>query len=380
MALDHAAIAELRTTVQTLVDRIGLDSCQYALAAGGEIVASEAVGHAARQDRFLMFSSTKVLAAAVAWRLVGSGDLDLERPVASWWPALGQHGKAAITLEHLLVHAAGLPNAALSPEALEDRERRAAEIEAWTLEWAPGSRSEYHALSAHWILVELIARVTGSDHRAAIRELLLDPLDLPRLELGVPVERQGDIRPIVACGEPATVDELAEEVGRDLAELLAPLLGPVYEPDGPVVGPLTTPAAFAAGIPGAGGVSDAESVALLYQALLHDPDALWDPEVLHSATRVVHATDPGQVGNPTLRGLGVEIAGGGAANERRLRLGSGWTSPDAFGHGGAGGQIAWADPQSGLSFAFLTNGWDRNLARGRQRDRILNEAAARCAR
>jgi CubicO group peptidase (beta-lactamase class C family) len=98
--------------------------------------------------------------------------------------------------------------------------------------------------------------------------------------------------------------------------------------------------------------------------------------VLHDATRTVVNRHFFYPGVRAMRGLGVEISGDDEGRARRI--GSGATSPAAFGHGGAFGQIAWADPASGLSFAFLTNAADRNMARAITRDRILNAAAVAC--
>ena len=79
-----------------------------------------------------------------------------------------------------------------------------------------------------------------------------------------------------------------------------------------------------------------------------------------------------------MRGYGLEVAGEGTPEERLRRIGSGYTSPATFGHPGAGGQVAWADPASGLSFVFLTNGWDRHLLELVRRPRTIDEHVARC--
>ena len=100
---------------------------------------------------------------------------------------------------------------------------------------------------------------------------------------------------------------------------------------------------------------------MLYQAFLHDPDRLWDPEVLADATGTIRTSLPHPIhGIAANRSLGLVIAGDapGAA----LRGFGTQCSARAFGHGGAGGQIAWADPATGLSFSYLTNGLDEKKA------------------
>ena len=377
MRLDRARVRDLHDAVQREVDEAGLASCQYAIGLHGEVVVSDTVGDGPDDARYLLFSATKVVPVAAVWRLLAQGRLDVDAPVTTWWPGFGRHGKEVVTIEQVLTHRCGFPTADVGSEGLTDRSSRVEQMERWKLEWPPGTRSQYHAFSAHWVLAELIERVTGADHRAAVRELLLDPLHLDRLELGVPVERQHDIQALVPTGEGPTFEEVATELGTDVAQQVMPMLEHGLEPDETVLR-LASPEGYAGGVPGAGAVSDARSLALLYQELLHNRAGLWDDELLREATRTVRCFDPGTIGNPAMRGLGVDIAGEGTPEERRLRLGSGHTSPRAFGHSGAGGQIAWADPDTGMSFAFLTNGWDRNPIRGKARDAALNRHAAAC--
>ena len=120
------------------------------------------------------------------------------------------------------------------------------------------------------------------------------------------------------------------------------------------------------GVPGGGGVSDAADLCSYYQALLHDPDGLWDPTWLTDGTGNVRNTfrNP-MTGEPANRTLGLVVAGDDGLSFMR---GMGRTvSPRAFGHNGAAGQIAWADPDSGLSFVYLTNGLDQDFLRESRR-------------
>jgi CubicO group peptidase (beta-lactamase class C family) len=308
---------------------------------------------------------------------MGEGRFDVSLPVATWWPSFSAAGKGGVTLAQVMSHSGGFPNAVLSDAALSDRALRVAEMEAWELEWEPGSQFGYHSVSAHWVIAELLARLVGADHRAVIRERLLDPLGLDRLELGTPPERQTDVQPMRVTGEPTTTAEVVEEFGEEISQVLLPVFVAESQDDDPDrVLTLITPDKLAAGIPGGGAVSDAASLALLYQALLHDPKEMWDPEVLRHARSTSYNNNLVWPGVSPMRGLGVEIAGEGRHRERRI--GSGVTSPEAFGHAGAFGQVAWADPATGLSFVFLTDTSDRNAIRVMRRDRTLNTAAVAC--
>jgi len=127
----------------------------------------------------------------------------------------------------------------------------------------------------------------------------------------------------------------------------------------------------------------AGDLALFYQALLHDGHSangtqIWNPEILRMTrqVRTGNFIDP-RNGFKSNRGLVIEIAGNdGHANVR----GFGRTnSPQAFGHPGAGGQLGWADPGTGISLSYLTNGFDRNDIRQGRRGVALSSLAASCA-
>jgi CubicO group peptidase (beta-lactamase class C family) len=127
-------------------------------------------------------------------------------------------------------------------------------------------------------------------------------------------------------------------------------------------------------------VTTAGDLALFYQALVsgeaRDGSTLFSPETLALArtVRTGDLTDP-LFGVPVHRGLGIVVAG----DDRRVFRGFGRTgSEQMFGHGGAGGQIGWADPVSGLSFAFCTNGFDRHELRQARRGVALSSRAAAC--
>ena len=372
--IDRDAMQDLQRGVEAEVEKAGLTCCQYALALDGEVVVDETVGSAPADARFVMMSATKPIVASVIWQLIGERALDPALPVVTWFPEFGANGKDAVTLEQVLVHTSGFPNADLTDAAWRDRDLRLREIEAWALEWEPGSQFMYHGLSAHWVLAELIERTTGTDFRAAVRERVLDPLGLDRLELGVPLERQGDVQPIHNVGDFPGPAEIEDFFGVALTELLKDF--PSLAAAQTSVDLFTTPEVLAAGVPGAGAVSDASSLALFYQHLLHDPKGLWDADVLHDAKTNVRVLMPDMFGRAAFRTLGLETSG--SDQKAHLRIGSGATSPGTFGHNGAGGQIAWADPVTGLSFVFLTSSFDNNFVRNFHRDMTLNKLAARC--
>jgi CubicO group peptidase (beta-lactamase class C family) len=378
MQLVAEQVDALRARAQADLDAGLVPSCQYALALDGEVVVHETLG-APAGSRWSMWSATKPVFASVVWQLMSDGLLDPQASVIELWPEFGRHGKDAVTLEHLLTFTSGFPAAELDLATIDDREARVRQMEEWTLEAEPGTAYAYHALSAHWVMAELVARVTGTDHRVALRERVLDPLGLTRLELGVPAHRQHDLQHTVDTGEPPTAAELAEALG--LPELPDFLGGFVQGGADPEVSPFAELHAWQqlhvleAGQPGAGGVSDAADLALFYQALLHNPKGVWEAQVLEDVTTRVRNTFVGPpLGIVAMRTLGLEVQGDDPGS--RWRVGGGAVSPTTFGHGGAAGQIGWADPTTGLSFAYLTNGADRNVVRQARQGRELSAAAA----
>jgi CubicO group peptidase (beta-lactamase class C family) len=368
--LDPRAVDALLNRARREVDDGLLPACQLALAFDGEVVVHEAFGEADLDTRFTIFSATKPFVASLVWQLLGEGQLTPEQPVHDVIPEFGTNGKDAITLDHVLQHTSGFPRAPLGAPRWETHEGRRAAFADWRLNWGVGTRFEYHPTSAHWVLAELAHAVTGLDHTEALRTRVLEPLGLTAFALGPAVADQEGIADLVLVGEPATPDELEAALGVreiDVGEVTDEALLQLNEP-----------AARAVGLPGGGGVSTAADVATFYQALLHDPKGLWDPAVLADVTGVVRNTFPDPLlGQPANRTRGLIVAGDdGRSNLRGLGR---TVSPRAFGHNGAAGQVAWADPVSGLSFCYLTSGRDLNVLREHRRTTAVASLAAVCA-
>ena len=368
LGFDAAALEALFTRVQVDVDAGRLPSCQVAFARDGRIAVWRAFGAAPVESRYVMFSSTKAVVAGAVWILIGEGLLDVTLPVAAVIPEFAANGKQSITVEQVLLHTSGFPRAPFDPLDWDDRDRRLARFANWRTNWEPGTRFEYHPTSAHWVLAEIIERCTGSDFRVFLRERILDPLGLVGLQVGVPVTEQGDINALVLTGEHATPDELEAAIG--LRSL------PLTEVTPEALMSFNRPEVRAVGVPGGGGVTTAADLALYYQALLRDPAGIWKPEVLADVTAHVRNRLPDYLGTPANRSLGLVIAGDDGKSAAR---GMGHTvSPGAFGHNGAGGQIAWADPATGISFCYLTNGLDQHEIREWRRTSGIASRAANC--
>ena len=366
MGINTAAVQKLLDRARREVDDGLLPSAQVALAYEGELVAFETFGDATDDTRYVVFSATKPFVAGAMWALIGDGAIDVTAPVVSHIPEFATFGKDTITIEQVMLHTAGFPMAPLSPIVGDTSAGRCAAFAKWRLNWEPGSAFQYHPSSAHWVLAELIERVTGQDFRDVVHQRVTDPAGLPRVLGDVP-HRAARLE---ARGEPATPAELLAAFG-------------VSELD---VGEVTTaalvafndPAVQRVGMPGGGGVMRAAELALYYQAVLHNPGEMWRPEVLADAcTNVRNSLPDVLTGVPANRTLGLVQAG---ADGRGHLRGMGRTVSGAtVGHNGAGGQIAWGDPVTGLSLGYCTNGLDQHALREPRRTTAIASCAGGCA-
>ncbi len=359
-----------------------LPSAQIAVARHGKIAAMRTVGRVTHQGReasatndtlYVVFSATKAITSAAAWLLIQEGKLRLDERVADIIAEFGTHGKAVITVEQLFTHTAGFPYAPFVPTDWPDRVKRLDRFRRWRLNWEPGSRFEYHPTSSMWVVAEIIERRSGMEYREFVRTRVAAPLGLGDLHVGLPRELHGRLADIVHAGTRPTPEELQA-------------LGFPVIPEGEVTedalqafnqAPLRE-----VGVPGGGGVMTAGDLALFYQALLadgraHDGTPVWQPETIRMARQIRSGdfTDPWFCKRAN-RALGLIIAGDADRTYRGFGHGG---SAETFGHNGAGGQIAWGDPDSGISLGYCTNGFDRHPVRQARRGVALSSLAAALA-
>jgi CubicO group peptidase (beta-lactamase class C family) len=383
VGLDPAKVDELFKRAAREVSEGLLPSCQIAIARNGKIGAMKSFGHAVQggaekpatnETLYCVFSCTKAIVSSAIWILLGEGKLALNERASVIVPEFASNGKDAITLEHLLLHTGGFPSAPYAQSEWLDRSKRLERFKSWRLEFPVGERFIYHATSGFWVLAELIERRSGQDFREFVREWIARPLGLPDLRLGIPASEHGRMADIVHVGEALTAEEW-KQMG------LPPM--PETEVTETAIMGFNDPLVRESGVPGGGGIMTAGELALFYQGLLRNPQAargtpIWKPEILREALQV----RSGNYFDPIFkykcnRALGVVLAGDdGFANFR----GFGKTnSPSTFGHNGAGGQLGWGDPATGISLGYCTNGFDRNDIRQGRRGVAISSLAAICA-
>jgi CubicO group peptidase (beta-lactamase class C family) len=282
---------------------------------------------------FPVFSVTKGLTATLVHQAVEAGLLAYDRPIAADWPEFAAAGKAAITLRQVLNHSAGLPCLPRLPpdDVLRDRALLADALARRAPDFPPGARAEYHAITMGVILGEVLERVTGRRFSDLLADNICRPLGRPDLHVGLPESE--DFR-VARLEEPAPTP-------------LAP--DPAAAPDwlGPLHDLMNRPSMWRSCQPATSGLVTARALARHYAALLPggvDGVTLLRPETVEAACADQHLTLAD--GAPSPWGLGY--------NRYPQHAAPGAETP-AFGHGGHGGSVGFADPSRGLAVALVKN-------------------------
>jgi CubicO group peptidase (beta-lactamase class C family) len=372
VGVDSEKLEAVYARAQRDIDQGMLPGAQVAIARNGKIAGMRTIGRAVQggedapatdETLYCIFSCTKAVVAAAIWSLLEDGLLRLDERVAEIIPEFGTNGKDVVTIEQVLLHTGGFPYAPFKSEDWGDREALLRAFSQWRLTWEPGTRYEYHATSAHWVLAEIIQRRTGLDYKSYIRNRITGPMGLDELFVGLPAEERHRFAEIEWVGE------------------MAPPPGGWGEVTPEAVLNFNRPDVIEAGAPGAGGVTSAAEMAMFYQVLLNggetpDGTRVLKPETMEFALQVRNRMPDPVFNVPANRGLSIIVAGDdGSAFMRGFgRVASG----RAFGHAGAGGQIAWGDPETGISVGYCTNGFNDWMTAGR-RVVAISSLAAGCA-
>jgi CubicO group peptidase (beta-lactamase class C family) len=286
-----------------------------------------------------MMSVVKALTALLVHILADRGRVDLDAPVAKYWPEFAQAGKHAVLVRHVLDHRAGVPgiSRALPHAAAYDWNAMTAAIAAEPARWPTGNVPGYHPVTMGFICGELIRRVAGLTPGAFLREVTRDLAPF-EYYIGVP-EAALDRCAEIFCDYAGTIFGAT-----DPATLAYQSIAPLHHED------FNTPAFRRAEIPSINGHGAPCAVATLFGQLAQCRAG--QRADLISTAALSRATEE--------QWHDVEQTSG---QERRMALGfvlGGVDSvsipgPRAFGHGGAGGALAFADPDLGLGFAYGTS-------------------------
>ncbi|GII94203.1 serine hydrolase domain-containing protein [Sinosporangium siamense] len=313
--------------------------------------------------RQVLFSASKGVASVCLAVLADRGELDVEAPVARYWPEFGRRGKSGITVAQMLSHQAGLiapKRGATLTEVLEGRplaDALAAESPRWPSR--PAGRPGYHAVTWGTLADELVRRVTGGRLGDVLHELVCRPQDLA-ISIGGGQAGRPPVPVRAAARIPLTVRMTTAVFARAGTPLWQAMTvgGALTEP--PHVW-MSLPETLAAHLPAANGLATAPALARMYALLL--AGALVREGTWRTAVR------PQTAGWDRVLGLPAAYGCGFALPSPAWRLGS----PTAFGHPGIGGALGLGDPRRELALAFLPRTMPADALRD-ARHRVLLDA------
>ncbi len=309
----------------------------------------------ARDTLQLVYSATKGVTATVAHLLAQRGLLDLDAPVAEYWPEFAANGKAGIPVRWLLSHRAGMV-ALDQPVPLGEALEWGPMVEALAAQrpvWEPGTAHGYHGRTFGWLVGEVIRRVSGRTPGRYFADEIAEPLGLDFF-IGLPAgERDRVSRMVYKQPDFDFATMSPEAIPEEFRELVAAMADPgslsnrAFAVTDPAEIDFNSPEVQAAELPASNGIGTARGLARMYAALIGEVDGvrLFTPDTLASATE--------EQANGTDRVIMLPS-----------RFGSGYmlptdtnpmTGPKSFGHPGRGGSLAFADPEHGIAFGYVMN-------------------------
>ncbi len=301
----------------------------------------------------VVFSSTKGLMSLAIAMLYQEGKISYDDLVIKHWPEYKGDGKDGTTVRDLVSHRAGVPFFAddIQEDQVIDWDYMVSRIEQESAMWEPGSEYAYHAITHGWITGEIIRRVTGMSPGQYLAQKISKPLQADTW-LGLPAELEDK----VAVSYPhedltkffVDLKEKDTNAGNFLIRSLT--LGSAFSMN--LVGDkkdFNSPAVHQAEIPGAGGISTAHGISKIWSAVVYETDGvrLLNDKSVGYVTSVQSEGKPFTDLEPPYGkfGMGFQLD----SPARRYLTGS------SFGHDGAGGQCAFADPEHKVGFAFVTS-------------------------
>lgn len=311
-----------------------------------------------------VYSTTKTMTFISALILADRGQLDLDAPVAKYWPEFAANGKEDVRVKHLLSHSAGLPGFSrpFTPEELYDWDLACADLAAQETWWKPGTQSGYHAVTQGHLIGEVIRRISGRSFGTFFREEVADKVGAD-FHVGVDPKHFSRIADLVpAKTESALLGQIDPTTipGRVLANLNLKLEE------------TRTDGWRKAEIPASNGHGNARSVVRAQTAMANGGSA-FGVELL-SAAGVKRALEPQIEGTDVCLGLPVTFGMGYALPSAMIPI-----SPNAntLWWGGAGGSTIVIDTDAHLCFSYVMNQMDNNIV-GDPRSMSLGNALYEC--
>lgn len=299
-----------------------------------------------------VFSLGKALAALCVARLGGAAALDVDRPVAALWPEFGAAGKETVTVREVLAHRAGLPavREPLADDVIYDPALMTAALAAQAPWWEPGTAHGYHPNTFGFLVGEIVARVAGRSLGTYLREEITGPLDAD-VHIGLPDPEHGRVAEFLWPSGTAA-DQVAGPLDFGaMTDLELMRFQGYFNPAGVSgYGIVNTPEWRRAEIPSTNGHGTARALARVFAAL-----------VAGGSLDGVRVVDGGALADAVVE----QSNGDDLVLDRHSRFGTGFQltqperplgpNPSAFGHFGAGGSLAYCDPDAGVAFCYVMN-------------------------
>lgn len=308
-----------------------------------------------------VYSTTKTMAATCVLMLADRGLVDLNAPVADYWPEFKQNGKEDVLVRHVMSHSAGLCGfdpPLESVEELYDWDAICARLAAQTPWWEPGTASGYHAVTQGFLQGEIVRRVTGRSIGTFFREEVAEPLGAD-FHIGLDPSLDDRVGELVPPEGPPKVP--APEPGSVAARMSA---GAALDATEPRTSPWRR-----AEIPAAGGIGNARSVARVHSALACGGSI--DGVKLMSPAGVERVLEEQTRGHDLVLGLPIVFGMGFGINDASFPISP---NPRAFFWGGWGGSLAIIDLDARVSIAYVMNRMEADLM-GDQRGGTVVAAA-----
>ena len=337
--------------------------------------ADKACKEAWQQDTLVnVFSAAKPILAWAVLDLAARGKLDLDAPVAEYWPEFAGQGKQGISTRMLLGHRAGLPalEQPVADELIYDWQAMITELAAQSPTWEPGTAVGYHVFTFGWLLGEVVARVSGIPIAEFVEQRLRQGHNID-LCFGVAdddLPRVADVEPYLKAGE-------KQRRAEKRAQLATGVSGARRRPewqDTTFFKAFHNPPTLAWGtnglawrqavIPGGNGHASGGALARFYGLLVSGEDLL-------PASMLDHCRDELSSGKDRVLGLPARFSHGFMLSDPQGLFNLG-IEAECFGHAGAGGSLGFADPQQELGFSYVT----RHISKGMMGDRRANKLIA----
>jgi CubicO group peptidase (beta-lactamase class C family) len=311
----------------------------------------------------LVWSATKGAAALCAHILASRGQLDLDAPVAEYWPEFAKNGKEHIPVRMLLNHQSGLAalHDPLPMGAFYDWDLMTDALAKEEPFWEPGTRHGYHGMTFGYLVGEVVRRVDGRPLGTFFRDEVAHPLRLD-FHIGLPEADESRVAPNIDMDMPSDPNDFPTFYKVALSDPTS-LPGLIVLNTGGWMGTgaCNTRESHAAELPSLGGLANGRALAGIYKPLANGGEGLVSPEQIQKMTTVSSAGTDASVLVPSRWTLGFMKA----IDNRRLGQGDrdfAFISEDAFGHAGMGGAMGFADPRARMSFGYVMNKQGGGLA------------------